>query len=466
MQIQFWPFFALSCLFASAVHAFPGLLPKAGCIVRIRRNAKREDGLTILDLFEDISLSPGVIARADLEKRQSPDSTCACYDTSPTYYPVETPPSYMATPYGDCNIAAKESNLCPSDFLCACQTNGTSSICLPTTVQATTECNTVYPGPFPSSTETRWLYSYAPTDLAAPSGQCGGSRQPAATTEWSPSQTLCPDGQACQSKMRSFYDLNHVSPAYPLSRFFTSWFLPSTVFLVYRAALCLYSVLVIVIANALRPDSAGSRFSYFTWLTYWGITCYLLVSLAHTYSYWKTGRSFLESWPRWLQFLHVLFYSTIVVLPWTVTAVYWAILYDGFTEEYDAWSNISVHALNAVVAFLEITVPRTSPIPWIHIPWFIGILGGYLGVAYITKSTQGYYTYSFLDANRKGAGTTAGYCVGIVAGTIILFAIVKGVIILRVWVTESKLGLKGKFSPRDASRGESTIGPEGEKINV
>lgn len=146
--------------------------------------------------------------------------------------------------------------------------------------------------------------------------------------------------------MNKFYQLNHISPSHRQSRYFSSWLLPSPVFLAYRALLCLYSVLVIIIANALRPDSAGSRFSYFTWLTYWGITFYLLVSLAHTFSYWKYGKAWLESWPKSLQLLHGVFYTTITVLPWTVTAVYWAVLFDEFGDEYDAWSNVSLFSLH------------------------------------------------------------------------------------------------------------------------
>ncbi|EWC48054.1 hypothetical protein DRE_02633 [Drechslerella stenobrocha 248] len=250
--------------------------------------------------------------------------------------------------------------------------------------------------------------------------------------------------------MPTFYERAHVSPAHPLSRNFTSWLLPTPFFLAYRAIICLYAVLVIVVSNCLRPAQAGPRFSYFTWLTFWGITCYLLVSLAHTFSYWRNGRAWLESWPRWLQFLHGLYYTTVVVLPWTVTAVYWAVLFDRFKSQYGAWNNISVHALNSVIAFLEIVVPRTEPIPWIHIPFIVVILGGYLAVAYITKATQGFYTYAFLDPTRSGAGATAGYCIGVLVATIILFSVVKGFIWLRVWVTERKFGFLGRFSAADA----------------
>ncbi|KAF3932485.1 hypothetical protein ABW19_dt0207478 [Dactylella cylindrospora] len=254
--------------------------------------------------------------------------------------------------------------------------------------------------------------------------------------------------------MSKFYELNHISPSHQLNRFFTSWLLPSPIFLIYRGLLCLYSAVVIIVANALTPEDAGTRFSYFTWLTYWGITLYLIVSFAHTFSYWRSGKAWLEGWPRFFQFLHGLYYSTIIVLPWTVTAVYWAILFDGeFEDEYSAWSNISVHALNSGVALLEIIIPRTSPPPWIHMPWFVGILGGYLGVAYITKSTQGFYTYSFLNPDKSGAGITAAYCAGVVVGTLVLFAIIKGVIWVRVWVTERLLGMTGKFSGKDRGRG-------------
>ncbi|KAJ6260753.1 hypothetical protein Dda_4982 [Drechslerella dactyloides] len=292
--------------------------------------------------------------------------------------------------------------------------------------------------------------------------------------------------------MSRFYELTHVSPAHPLSRFFTSWLLPTPVFLAYRAFLCLYAVLVIIISNSLTPDDAGSRFSYFTWLTFWGITCYLIVSTAHTFSYWRYGRAWLEDWPKPLQFLHVLYYSTIVVLPWTVTAVYWAVLFDKFDSEYQAWSNvrmhashsfvlaipnraicmlsvanmylcdmqISVHALNAVIAFLEIVVPRSEPLPWMHIPLFMPILGGYLAIAYITKATQGFYTYSFLDPKRSGSGVTAAYCIGILIGTVLLFSIVKGLIWVRMWATERKLGMMGKFSERDPRREIEVDGEE------
>ncbi|EPS38715.1 hypothetical protein H072_7561 [Dactylellina haptotyla CBS 200.50] len=149
------------------------------------------------ELLEDNQykmLSPAQKVKARLERRQ--DASCTCNDFTTVFYPMSTPLSYMATPYGHCDISARESNLCPTDHLCVCQTSG-SSICLPTSVQDNTSCISVYTGPTVQPTTTRWLWSNIPTDLADISGQCGGTTQPTATTYWVTSQTLCPVSQVC-----------------------------------------------------------------------------------------------------------------------------------------------------------------------------------------------------------------------------------------------------------------------------
>lgn len=84
---------------------------------------------------------------------------------------------------------------------------------------------------------------------------------------------------------------------------------------------------------------------------------------------------------------------------------------------------------------------------WVHIVWLILILAGYLGVAFITLATQGWYTYSFLDHDEVGGrGIVAGYVFGILVGTIIVFCIVWGIVWVRRWLTEKKLGMEGKFA--------------------
>lgn len=50
------------------------------------------------------------------------------------------------------------------------------------------------------------------------------------------------------------------------------------------------------------------------------------------------------------------------------------------------------------------------------------------------------------------SGVVAAYIVGILVAAIIIFLVVKYLILLRVWVTEKKLGKTGKFSHRGSVR--------------
>ncbi len=199
---------------------------------------------------------------------------------------------------------------------------------------------------------------------------------------------------------------------------------------------------------------AGDEFSYFTVLTYWGLAFYLAVAAVHTATYAATGRPLLDRFPRPLQALHALFYTTITVFPFIVTIVYWGRLYSGhwFAREFDAWSNISQHALNSAFALFEVVVPRTPRPLWIHLLWLIVILALYLGLAYITRASKGFYVYNFLDPATSGSGAVAAYVFGIAAACIIIYLLAHGLIALRKWITEDKLGLDGKFAHGGSSR--------------
>jgi hypothetical protein len=48
--------------------------------------------------------------------------------------------------------------------------------------------------------------------------------------------------------------------------------------------------------------------------------------------------------------------------------------------------------MNSGFALFEVLFTRAGPMPWTHIPFLILLLGGYLGVAYITYATQGFYS--------------------------------------------------------------------------
>lgn len=136
----------------------------------------------------------------------------------------------------------------------------------------------------------------------------------------------------------------------------------------------------------------------------------------------------------------------------TLVVVYWALLYSGFSSPFSTWTNTSQHALNSVYALFEIVFPRTDPLPFINLVPVVVILALYLGLAYVTHATQGFYVYSFLDDKKNSRGVVAGYIIGILVASVIIFIIVRYLIVLRIWVTEKKLGMAGKFSRRGVPR--------------
>lgn len=263
-------------------------------------------------------------------------------------------------------------------------------------------------------------------------------------------------------------------------------FLPPSVLGAVRVLLAVYTLLVIVVILGLETtvyDSGSSYLSYFTSLSYIGLCAYFWASGVQTIAFARavrdlrsvqddtsadqrgqkeTGRDVrvehvdterricypLQKWPRPLQLMHALLYTSIVVYPIIVTIVFWSLLSSPQTLEgtYNAWGNISRHILNSFFALFEITCTNLSPPPWSHLGPVLIILVLYLGVAYITRATQGFYTYTFLDPGSH-PGLVAAYVFGIAAGCCIVFAVVKGVITLRCWLSRRRWG-----SEADAGR--------------
>jgi len=89
-------------------------------------------------------------------------------------------------------------------------------------------------------------------------------------------------------------------------------------------------------------------------------------------------------------------------------------------------------------------------LPWLDIIPIVILLALYLGLAYLTHATQGFYVYGFLDLQAHSSGIVAAYIIGILVVAIIIFLIVRYLIMLRVWVTEKKLRKQGKFVTRGA----------------
>lgn len=214
-------------------------------------------------------------------------------------------------------------------------------------------------------------------------------------------------------------------------------------------------------------QTSRDNFSFFTVLTYWGIAFYLLFAAAHTFSYARTGTALLARWPRPLQALHALFYSSVTTMPFLVTVVYWGILYPygaaWFPTAYGGWSNVSQHALNSFFALFELLVPRVAPQPWIHALWLVVLMALYLALAYVTHATKGFYTYGFLDPVQTG-NLVAAYVFGIGAATVVIFVLTKGIVWVRRWITEDKMGRRGKFAApraREVDMEEHDLGGPG-----
>lgn len=227
------------------------------------------------------------------------------------------------------------------------------------------------------------------------------------------------------------------SPFDPSQTFVTSAIFSPYVLASLRLLIAFYTLFVsiyVLAYSAVVAHNAESYFSYFTTLTYIGLCAYFFASGVQTlvHATRKTGGYPLQQWGQFLQFLHVLLHATIVTYPILVTIVYWTLLADKktFATRYTTWTNISRHALNTVFALFEIALTQAGPPPWLHLPLCFLILVAYLGVAYITRATQGFYVYNFLDP-QKEHGKLAVYIVGIAVAECIIFAIVYGLCVLR-----------------------------------
>ncbi|KAJ7659138.1 hypothetical protein DFH06DRAFT_1130698 [Mycena polygramma] len=226
-----------------------------------------------------------------------------------------------------------------------------------------------------------------------------------------------------------------------------------------RALFAICGVATIVVSMSLRAQpSAAQSFSYLSNITWWGITFYHLFAAFHTLVYARTGRAPLDAWPRPLQLVHSLLFSTVVTLSLMLTIVFWATQFtpDKFDTSVNAWSNVSHHALNSAFALFEILFSRTAHPPWIHGPLVVLLLGGYACIAYITHATQGFYPYGFLNPAQKSRGALAGIIIGMGALGAATFGVACLLIWLRFHITENVLRWRGKFSRRDTGENQST----------
>ncbi|KAJ6627680.1 hypothetical protein B0H10DRAFT_1993721 [Mycena sp. CBHHK59/15] len=190
----------------------------------------------------------------------------------------------------------------------------------------------------------------------------------------------------------------------------------------------------VLAAAASSSRSTRSAFlSYFTQLSYIGLTAYLWASGVQTFCFARYGPA-----------------------AFIVTVVFWALLATPTTlnTSYKKWSNISIHAMNSAFALFELCLTNAPPAPWAALPVGIILLGGYLGVAYITHVTQGFYTYAFLDPTVEHA-RLAAYIIGIAAGDALVFLLARLLVILRIRLVRRYGG-----EPEGIEAGDTGTSPE------
>ncbi|KAI5359155.1 Putative protein rolling stone [Septoria linicola] len=199
----------------------------------------------------------------------------------------------------------------------------------------------------------------------------------------------------------------------------------------------------------------AKSFSFFTFITYWSLAFYFTISLWHTFIYARnqaylrtTTTSHLhDTFPRWLQLAHSLWYSTITTYPFLVSIVYWCTMYGGpwpSDSPFTQWINISVHGLNSLFAILEIVFSAVRPPPFIsHLLVVLTGLSLYLGVAYITKAHQGIYVYEWMNPTW-GAEGVAGHVFGYAAAMVGIYSLGWGATWTREWLVARKRTSSGQ----------------------
>ncbi|KAI0745284.1 hypothetical protein C8Q76DRAFT_789689 [Earliella scabrosa] len=101
------------------------------------------------------------------------------------------------------------------------------------------------------------------------------------------------------------------------------------------ATSALFVALYHLIYDTVKTHDVDGYSSYFTHLSYIGLIAYLYAAGVQTLCYALKGKSGypLQRWPRPLQLLHPLLYSTVTTYPLVVTVIYWALLSSAATFE-------------------------------------------------------------------------------------------------------------------------------------
>jgi hypothetical protein len=239
----------------------------------------------------------------------------------------------------------------------------------------------------------------------------------------------------------------------PSKTFVTSPFVSPLVLACIRTVLSIYSFTTIIVSYVWLANNTahvglkdvnipsyqipqskaaiGQSFSFFTYLTFWSLGFYFLFSALHTFMFALNKRTWLHDWPRALQLLHSLYYSCITTMPFLVTVVFWGTMNSGWLSgRFEQWMNLSVHGLNSAFAVVEILLPATEAPPLSHLSIVLLVLSSYLGLAYLTRYTQGFYVYEWMNP-AHGNVSIVLHILGYAGGIVVIFCLVSGAIRVR-----------------------------------
>ncbi|KAF9995360.1 hypothetical protein BGZ80_011242 [Entomortierella chlamydospora] len=188
-----------------------------------------------------------------------------------------------------------------------------------------------------------------------------------------------------------------------------------------RGLACLYALVVIISVWA-TSDTAAGYFVFFTNLTYFGLTSYLVCSTLWSFGYLRQPESdraqWLKSGSPWWGYTHWLLYATIITFHVVVPIVFWTLLAKNLPTGFGAWQNASVHAVDGVFAIFELIFNRHFLQP-IHSFVVAGVMVLYMFLTFIYHKTSGNWVYPFLDWSQ--GPIAAAYYIGIAIGLFIIY---------------------------------------------